>query len=67
MSQSSSTESPRDPESTLSPVVARRARDLATVDGRPSFAEQDQQPPGLTAPMDPVPDHGEHSYVGHGR
>jgi hypothetical protein len=28
---------------------------------------QQQDPPGLTALMEPVPDHGEHSYVGHGR
>lgn len=28
---------------------------------------QQQAPPGLTALMDPVPDHGEESYVGHGR
>jgi len=28
---------------------------------------QQQTPPGLTGLMDPVPDHGEHSYVGHGR
>ncbi|GEA80236.1 SDR family oxidoreductase [Cellulomonas uda] len=27
---------------------------------------QQQEPPGLTAPMDPQPDHGEHSYTGHG-
>lgn len=31
------------------------------------FPAQEQQPPGLTEPMSPVPDHGEHSYVGHGR
>ncbi len=31
------------------------------------FPTQEQQPPGLTEPMSPVPDHGEHSYVGHGR
>jgi NAD(P)-dependent dehydrogenase (short-subunit alcohol dehydrogenase family) len=28
---------------------------------------QQQSPPGLTALMEPVPDHGERSYVGHGR
>jgi NAD(P)-dependent dehydrogenase (short-subunit alcohol dehydrogenase family) len=28
---------------------------------------QQQEPPGLTALMDPVPDHGEQSYVGHDR
>ena len=27
---------------------------------------QQQEPPGLTAPMVPQPDHGEHSYTGHG-
>lgn len=33
----------------------------------PGFPAQQQEPPGLTAPMDPHPDHGESSYVGHGR
>jgi NAD(P)-dependent dehydrogenase (short-subunit alcohol dehydrogenase family) len=28
---------------------------------------QQQAPPGLTRPMEPTPDHGEQSYVGHGR
>ncbi|MCW2788747.1 MAG: NAD(P)-dependent dehydrogenase [Aeromicrobium sp.] len=32
-----------------------------------SFPAQQQEPPGLTAPMDPLPDHGEESYVGHDR
>lgn len=32
-----------------------------------SFPPQQQQPPGRTDEMDPVPDHGETSYVGHGR
>ncbi|KAA1419269.1 SDR family oxidoreductase [Nocardioides humilatus] len=31
------------------------------------FPAQQQQPPGSTAEMTPVPDHGEDSYVGHGR
>lgn len=31
------------------------------------FPAQEQDPPGLTAPMDPVPDHGEDSWTGHGR
>ncbi|MGP7961247.1 SDR family oxidoreductase [Sanguibacter sp. A247] len=31
------------------------------------FPPQQQEPPGLTAPMDPQPDHGETSYVGHDR
>ena len=53
--------------SRLVPAVALRAHELSTRDGEPSFPRQDQQPPGLTAPMRPVPDHGEHSYIGHGR
>ncbi|PJI95268.1 SDR family oxidoreductase [Luteimicrobium subarcticum] len=32
-----------------------------------AFPAQQQEPPGLTSSMDPVPDHGESSYVGHGR
>ena len=31
------------------------------------FPAQQQEPPGLTAPMNPVPDHGEDSYRGSGR
>ncbi|MEU6136977.1 glucose 1-dehydrogenase [Nocardioides sp. NPDC047086] len=31
------------------------------------FPVQQQEPPGLTDEMDPVPDHGESSYQGHGR
>jgi NAD(P)-dependent dehydrogenase (short-subunit alcohol dehydrogenase family) len=31
------------------------------------FPAQQQDPPGSTAAMDPVPDHGEESYVGTGR
>ena len=31
------------------------------------FPPQQQQPPGLTSDMDPLPDHGEDSYEGHGR
>jgi len=30
------------------------------------FPEQEQEQPGLTAPMHPKPDHGEHSYEGSG-
>ncbi|MBY0301799.1 MULTISPECIES: glucose 1-dehydrogenase [Sphingomonas] len=33
----------------------------------PPYPEQQQAMPGTTAAMDPRPDHGEHSYVGHGR
>jgi NAD(P)-dependent dehydrogenase (short-subunit alcohol dehydrogenase family) len=34
---------------------------------KPPFAKQQQPMPGLTARMDPVPDHGEASYKGSGR
>ncbi|WP_429913004.1 hypothetical protein [Inquilinus limosus] len=33
----------------------------------PPHPKQQQGPPGLTAPMDPPPDHGEDSYRGSGR
>ena len=34
---------------------------------QPPFAKQPQKAPGLASDMKPVPDHGEESYVGHGR
>ena len=34
---------------------------------QPPFPEQPQTPPGLASEMQPVPDHGEKSYKGHGR
>jgi NAD(P)-dependent dehydrogenase (short-subunit alcohol dehydrogenase family) len=33
----------------------------------PPFPEQEQQPPGREADMQPLADHGEDTYVGHGR
>jgi NAD(P)-dependent dehydrogenase (short-subunit alcohol dehydrogenase family) len=33
----------------------------------PPFPEQEQEPPGTEAAMRPLADHGEDSYVGHGR
>jgi NAD(P)-dependent dehydrogenase (short-subunit alcohol dehydrogenase family) len=33
----------------------------------PPFAEQQQPMPGSSAAMTPIPDHGERTYVGHGR
>jgi NAD(P)-dependent dehydrogenase (short-subunit alcohol dehydrogenase family) len=33
----------------------------------PPFPEQEQEPPGREAEMQPLADHGEKSYVGHGR
>jgi NAD(P)-dependent dehydrogenase (short-subunit alcohol dehydrogenase family) len=32
-----------------------------------AFPAQQQEPPGLTGRMEPVPDHGEQTYTGHGR
>ncbi|MDO5683335.1 MAG: SDR family oxidoreductase [Propionibacteriaceae bacterium] len=39
----------------------------AMVNDQGGFPEQEQQPPGLTDDMTPVPDHGETSWVGHDR
>lgn len=33
----------------------------------PPYPEQQQEPPGKTAQMDPIPDHGEKSYKGDGK
>src|SRR5215203_3318787 len=33
----------------------------------PPFPEQEQEPPGSESQMRPLADHGEKSYVGHGR
>lgn len=33
----------------------------------PPYPEQQQKPPGQTALMDPIPDHGERSYKGNGK
>lgn len=40
---------------------------IATGNARPPFPGQQQELPGSTRRMDPVPDHGEKSYVGSGR
>lgn len=45
--------------------VSQHARSMA--DGGGGMSEQQQSPPGLTARMDPVPDHGESSWEGRGR
>ncbi|MFK5688156.1 SDR family oxidoreductase [Ornithinimicrobium sp. LYQ92] len=52
-------------ETTRSPAVQQNAESLVNDQG--GFPSQEQQPPGLTSQMDPLPDHGEESYVGHGR
>jgi hypothetical protein len=36
-------------------------------DDKGGFPPQQQDPPGLTTRMEPVPDHGEETYAGHGR
>jgi len=41
--------------------------DIDTESVTGGFAAQQQEPPGLTEEMRPVPDHGERSYRGHGR
>jgi NAD(P)-dependent dehydrogenase (short-subunit alcohol dehydrogenase family) len=53
-------------ETTAHDEVAARAERLASEpDG--GFPAQEQQPPGLTGKMDPVPDHGEETYEGSGK
>jgi NAD(P)-dependent dehydrogenase (short-subunit alcohol dehydrogenase family) len=44
-----------------------RMQDPRTQYPQPPFPRQPQSAPGLDAEMDPKPDHGETSYVGHGR
>ncbi len=44
-----------------------RMQDPRTQYPQPPFPRQPQGAPGLAAAMDPRPDHGETSYVGHGR
>ena len=46
-------------------TVGRKAESMTNDKG--GFPAQEQQPPGSTTAMDPVPDHGEESYVGSGR
>jgi NAD(P)-dependent dehydrogenase (short-subunit alcohol dehydrogenase family) len=41
--------------------------DPASAHPTPPFPEQEQEPPGREADMRPLADHGEESYVGHGR
>ena len=41
--------------------------DPTTAHPTPPFPEQEQAPPGREADMRPLADHGEESYVGHGR
>jgi len=47
------------------PEIAQRAEEKLSPEG--AFPAQTQEPPGLTQRMEPVPDHGESTYVGTGR
>src|SRR5919199_2138020 len=58
------------------PVPARTSRgspgrmadtDPTHAEPTPPFPEQEQAPPGREAEMEPRADHGEETYVGHGR
>jgi NAD(P)-dependent dehydrogenase (short-subunit alcohol dehydrogenase family) len=44
-----------------------RMQDPRTQYPQPPFPKQPQHAPGIASEMDPKPDHGETSYVGHGR
>jgi len=50
---------------TLNPEIVQKAEQLTTDEG--GFPQQQQEAPGLTAPMTPVPDHGEKTYEGSGK
>jgi NAD(P)-dependent dehydrogenase (short-subunit alcohol dehydrogenase family) len=47
--------------------IAERAERMVRHDEKGGFPAQQQSPPGLSSEMDPVPDHGEETYVGHGK
>ncbi|ADU47004.1 short-chain dehydrogenase/reductase SDR [Intrasporangium calvum DSM 43043] len=47
--------------------IGERAASMVRSDDKGGFPPQQQDPPGLTQRMEPVPDHGEETYVGHGR
>ncbi|GAA5031977.1 SDR family oxidoreductase [Terrabacter aeriphilus] len=47
--------------------IADRAEALVRHDDKGGFPAQQQEPPGLTTAMEPRPDHGEQTYVGHGK
>lgn len=49
----------------LDSTIATAAEQLVNEQG--GFPAQEQRPPGRTTPMRPNPDHGEESYVGHGK
>ena len=51
----------------MSSSIGERAASMVRQDDKGGFPPQQQDPPGLTATMEPIPDHGEETYVGHGR
>ncbi|GAB3622477.1 hypothetical protein GCM10027418_05590 [Mariniluteicoccus endophyticus] len=50
---------------TTNPEVVQKAESLINENG--GFPAQQQDPPGLTSEMTPLPDHGEETWVGHDR
>lgn len=51
----------------MSSGIGERAASMVRNDDKGGFPPQQQDPPGLTTEMEPVPDHGEETYAGHGR
>ena len=51
----------------MSSSIGERAASMVRNDDKGGFPPQQQDPPGLTTRMEPVPDHGEETYTGHGR
>ena len=51
----------------MSSSIGERAASMVRNDDKGGFPPQQQDPPGLTTRMEPVPDHGEETYAGHGR
>ena len=49
----------------ISSEIGRNAERMVNESG--GFPVQEQEPPGLTSEMDPLPDHGEHTYRGTGK
>src|ERR671916_1474759 len=47
--------------------MAERQQDPTQTEPTPPFPEQEQDPPGREADMQPLADHGEETYVGHGK
>jgi NAD(P)-dependent dehydrogenase (short-subunit alcohol dehydrogenase family) len=47
--------------------MTRGQQDPTQAQPTPPFPAQEQQPPGREAEMQPLADHGEESYIGHGR